>query len=170
MNLYHRIYDPRTWLWFNIDFSHGIKAFPMSVPLMRFRVTSFLAMWLLCKVSVKVVLKGLATGCHVVVSQLSHTWHQLESFTNAHKVVLTSVECSPGGWKIDHILSISEIQSLIWYHCIQYTKHHLMNLVSDCLQSFCKRLHIWICYIFLRWPARQMACTAGHLDKKNNLF
>ena len=45
---------------------------------------------------------------------------------------IRSVKCYPGGWKIDHIPSISEIRSQTWYHCIQYTRHHHMSLVSHC--------------------------------------
>ena len=41
-----------------------------------------------------------------------------------------SVKCYPGGRKIPFIPSISEILSEACYHCVQYTRHHLMSLVS----------------------------------------
>ena len=40
------------------------------------------------------------------------------------------VKCYPGGRKMDLIPSISELQSQAWYHCIQYTTHHHMRLIS----------------------------------------
>ena len=46
--------------------------------------------------------------------------------------MLYSVNCYPGGRKIDPIPPISEIQSQLWYHCLQYTTRHHMSLVSFC--------------------------------------
>ena len=46
--------------------------------------------------------------------------------------LVKSVKCYPGGRKSHFILSISEILSHMWYHCVQYTSRHLMSTVSHC--------------------------------------
>ena len=45
---------------------------------------------------------------------------------------LKSVKCYHGGRKIDLIPPISEIQSKMCYYCVQYTRRHLMSLISLC--------------------------------------
>ncbi len=48
--------------------------------------------------------------------------------SNAYFADLKSVKSCPGGRKIDLISSIYEIQSQMWYHCVQYTMS-LMSLI-----------------------------------------
>ena len=55
--------------------------------------------------------------------------------------------------KIHFIPSISETVSQNCYHCIPYTRCHLMSLISHCQLGFYQTLHIWACYLFLRWSA-----------------
>ncbi len=50
----------------------------------------------------------------------------LTIFTNQ----LYSVKCYPGGQKIHFIPSVSKIQIQMGYHCVQYTRRHIMNLIS----------------------------------------
>ena len=45
---------------------------------------------------------------------------------------LYSVKCCPGGRKIRLFPSISKILSHTCYHCVQYTKRHLMSLITHC--------------------------------------
>ncbi len=45
---------------------------------------------------------------------------------------LKSVKCYPGGRKIHFIPSMCKIQSQMWYHCVQYTRRHIMSLISHC--------------------------------------
>ena len=45
---------------------------------------------------------------------------------------LHAVKCYPGGRKIHLIPSISEILLQTCYHCVQYTRRHLMSLISHC--------------------------------------
>ncbi len=44
------------------------------------------------------------------------------------------VKCNQGR----QISSVSEILSCKWYHCVQDTKHHHMNLISLCLRGYCQ--------------------------------
>ncbi len=84
--------------------------------------------------------------------QISHYWHNTGSgknwifqslmmfLSNFCFSVLTpefcvtdkvySVKCYHGGLKIPLISSIFEIQSQMWYHCIQYTRRHHISLFS----------------------------------------
>ncbi len=49
---------------------------------------------------------------------------------NLPAMVLYSVKCYRGGRKMDLISPISKIQTQMWYHCIQYSRRHLMSLIS----------------------------------------
>ena len=62
-----------------------------------------------------------------VVSPRIVNMHSLYMVTN-----LKSVKCYHGGRKIDFIPSISKIQTQMWCHCVQYTRRHLMSLISHC--------------------------------------
>ena len=50
------------------------------------------------------------------------------------------VKCYCGGWKIHLILSVSKILSQNRYHCIQCTKHHHKNLMSNWKHRFLPKL------------------------------
>ncbi len=50
--------------------------------------------------------------------------------TIPYPLKLKSVKCYRGGRQIHFILSISKIQTQMVYHCVQYTRHHLMSLIS----------------------------------------
>ncbi len=62
------------------------------------------------------------------------------------------------GRTIAAIPSISDILSQMWYHCVQYTSHHLMSLISHCQHGFCQSWLIWACYLFLGWSAAVPVC------------
>ena len=68
-----------------------------------------------------------------------------------------SIKYYPGGRKTELILSISEILSQMCYHCIQYTKRQLMNLVSFCYHHLPQCWLFRIYYLFLRWPALHLS-------------
>ena len=50
-------------------------------------------------------------------------------YVNYYYFVIISFKCYPGGWKINLIPTIWEILSQKCYHCVQYTRCHLMNLI-----------------------------------------
>ena len=97
----------------------------------------------------------------LVISDESVEW---DTLSHMIKFIVYSVKCYHGGQNINIILSISEIPSQMWYHCVQYTKRHLMNLSSFCWHHF-------------TWPIRMlfilgMTCTAGsagHVKNKYNI-
>ncbi len=67
--------------------------------------------------------------------------------------ILQYIKCYRGERKIDHISSISEIQSQMGYHCIQYTRRHLMSLSSHLQHNLPQSQLIQACYLFLRCSA-----------------
>ena len=83
--------------------------------------------------------------------------HILESHhpPSGSNPVIMSVWFYPGGRKIHLIPSITEIQSQMWHHCVQYTRRHHMSLIAHCQHGFCQRLLIWAWYLFFRWSALQ---------------
>ena len=94
---------------------------------------------------------------------MHHTSYRLNSIKLTHSqtmLVFTAAvkfkpdfnfcQSYPGGWKLHFIPSISEILPQKCYHCDQYIRRHLMNLISHCYLSFCQTLLIWACYLFLR--------------------
>ena len=53
---------------------------------------------------------------------------------------IKSVKRYPGGRKIDLVSSISEILPRMWYHCVPYTRRHLMSIIPHCWLGFCQTL------------------------------
>ena len=83
-------------------------------------------------------LLGKKSKVHIVPGRddiiLIDALQELEDISHGAQVKeVKSVKCySPGGRKIDLFLSITEILSQKWYHCVQYTRRNLMSLISYC--------------------------------------
>ncbi len=80
------------------------------------------------------------------------------------KSPLKSVKCYCGGQKINLMSSISEIQLQMWYNCIQYTRRHLMSLISHFWHHLLQSWLIWACYLFLRCSALQAVQTTSRVN------
>ena len=74
------------------------------------------------------------------------------------------VKCYPGRRNIHFIPSISKTLSQKCKHCVQYTRCHLMSLISYCWHGFCQSGLIWTCYLFLRRSALQAVQTTSRLN------
>ncbi len=60
------------------------------------------------------------------------SWMQASPATHV-RTTLQPVKCYSGGREIHLIPSISKILSQKRYHCVQYTRRHLISLLSHCI-------------------------------------
>ena len=52
----------------------------------------------------------------------------------------------------------------MWYHCVQYTRRHLMSLISHSSLHLPQSWLIWACYLFLQCSALQAVQTTSRMN------
>ena len=85
---------------------------------------------------------AMVTRLNTASSISGQTPHKTKNDADNLIYIVKSATFYRGGRKIHSNPSISKIQSQMWYHYFQYTRCHLMSLVSHCQHGFCQSLLI----------------------------